>query len=695
MSTTAVREIYQTFGDDISRWIKRDCKDELGKLSQLYPDQKTTFVVDWSAFYAFNTDLADDAVTNASVLRQVINSCVKDVAPQNALVDRKEESPSGDMEVVRGEQLRVAFENVRDESTVSELIRGERIGELVTLRGKCVKATDTRPKLTVAALRCQNCGTISRVDQPTHGSNSPNTCSACETRGVEWEPELSESQWVHHQLVRIKHEPGETDSDSHIDVHLTGDSAGSLSGGESVDIVGVLEDIWPEGLDTGTPDYILEADTVRKHESDFESIDVMGYKERVQELASGEEGDPYELLKQSIAPGIHGGETMNRIKLSLACQLFGAPRIENADGTGFRGDIHQLLVGGPGTGKSSLMDAVAEYSPKVATISGKNASKAGVTAAAVRDDFGDTEWSIEAGAFVQANKGLCIVDELDKVEGDVLSSLHSALERQQLSIAKAGITADLQCQTSLLGAANPTHERFVDEQNIIDQIPVGSAMRTRLDAVFVLRDPVDEESDTMKVKSMLNSIASGDNVKAVNFDDADRIDPPLTTDEIQAWVAYSRQHHEVAFDMDVLKERIKDYYLRIREQSADTGAPVNIRKVGSILRYSIASARIRQGDRVTDEDIDRAIGIVSTSLAQIGMTDDGRLSDDSGVQRQVNQASRKEQIKQALDPVEAMTPAEVAEHVNCPESTVRDELETMAVGGDVLRPRTGEYRSIE
>jgi replicative DNA helicase Mcm len=686
--------IYNELGDELTEWLERECNQELSKLCEGYPDDKRTVYVDWGDLWMHNMDVAEDAREATTTVKEALRRCVVDATPGQSLIDARDAGPQNDR-VVRGQKVQIKFTNVGDPKTVTELIRGDQIGELVTLRGKCTKASDTRPKPTDAALRCDNCGIITEMHQPIHGHATPNQCQSCESTRTTWTPELSQSDWSYHQLVRIKHEPGESESDSYIDVHILGEQAGALNGGESVDITGELKDIWPDGIESDTPEFILVADHVRKHESDFESIDVGDHAERVRELASGEDGSPYQLLIDSIAPTIYGEEMMDRIKLACALQLFGAPRVENDDGTAFRGDIHQLLVGAPGTGKSSILDAVANYSPKVARISGKNASKAGVTAAAVRDDFGDTEWSIEAGAFVQANKGICIVDELDKVNPEVLSSLHSALERQQLSIAKAGINAELQCQTALAGAANPEHERFVGEERTVEQIPVGTAMRNRLDAVFVLRDTVDEDLDREKVTTMVNGIASSDSIQTENFDDRDEITTPLTAEEIRVWVAYARQHHEVTFDMDVLRERITDYYLSLRQQSEASGAPVGLRKVGSILRYAIASARIRLGERVTDEDIERAKDIVGASLAQIGLTDEGELSVDAEVANTVAQADRIASVKDALrNADEPLTPAQVGERLGIDEDKAEQQLESLARDGRAMCPQTGVYRLV-
>jgi len=117
-------------------------------------------------------------------------------------------------------------------------------------------------------------------------------------------------------------------------------------------------------------------------------------------------------------------------------------------------------MGDPGCGKSTTSQAVDELTPRSTYASGKGATAAGVTVAAVADDFGDTEWGLEAAALVLADGGVACIDEIDKVKDNAVSSLHDALESQNVRVNKAGINATLNSRTALLAAGNPKEGRF-------------------------------------------------------------------------------------------------------------------------------------------------------------------------------------------------------------------------------------------
>jgi replicative DNA helicase Mcm len=94
-----------------------------------------------------------------------------------------------------------------------------------------------------------------------------------------------------------------------------------------------------------------------------------------------------------------------------------------------------LLVGDPGTGKSALISYIQNLAPRSVYTSGKGSSAAGLTASAVKDDFGEgNQWSLEAGALVLADKGIAAVDELDKMAESDQSAMHEGLEQQQISV---------------------------------------------------------------------------------------------------------------------------------------------------------------------------------------------------------------------------------------------------------------------
>ena len=90
-------------------------------------------------------------------------------------------------------------------------------------------------------------------------------------------------------------------------------------------------------------------------------------------------------------------------------------------------DTHTYLGNGVVSHNSQMISYVENIAPRSVYTSGKGSSAAGLTAAAVRDDFGDgQQWSLEAGALVLADKGIAAVDELDKMDcvtGDTLVTL--------------------------------------------------------------------------------------------------------------------------------------------------------------------------------------------------------------------------------------------------------------------------------
>lgn len=79
-----------------------------------------------------------------------------------------------------------------------------------------------------------------------------------------------------------------------------------------------------------------------------------------------------------------------------------------------RGDINVLLCGDPGTAKSQFLKYVEKVAPRVVFTTGQGASAVGLTAYVRRSPI-SKEWTLEAGALVLADHGICLIDEFDKV----------------------------------------------------------------------------------------------------------------------------------------------------------------------------------------------------------------------------------------------------------------------------------------
>lgn len=215
-----------------------------------------------------------------------------------------------------------------------------------------------------------------------------------------------------------------------------------------------------------------------------------------------QQGNVYSRLASSIAPEIWGHEDIKKV---LLLQMVGGTGLNLHDGLKIRGDVHICLMGDPGVAKSQLLKHIGHVSPRAVYTTGappaplcrvllsqklsegceqrraragKGSSGVGLTAAVQRDPT-TSEFVLEGGALVLADRGICAIDEFDKMDEGDRTAIHEVMEQQTVSIAKAGIMTTLNTRTAVLAAANPAWGRYDTRRSPAENIALPAALLSR------------------------------------------------------------------------------------------------------------------------------------------------------------------------------------------------------------------------
>ena len=147
---------------------------------------------------------------------------------------------------------------------------------------------------------------------------------------------------------------------------------------------------------------------------------------------------------------------------------------------------------------------ICSFLPRAVYTSGKASSAAGLTAAVVKDEeTGD--FTIEAGALMLADNGICAIDEFDKMNDADRTSIHEAMEQQSISISKAGIVTTLQARCAVIAAANPIRGRYNPTIPFQQNVELTEPILSRFDVLCVVKDSVDPVADELLAKFVVGS----------------------------------------------------------------------------------------------------------------------------------------------------------------------------------------------
>ncbi len=589
--------------------------------------------------------------------------------------------------------FRIRFHNLpQSQHVMIRDIRSKHINTFVFIDGLIRQKSDVRPQVTSARFECPVCGNIMNVLQLEGTFKEPTRCG-CGRKGkfVMLDKELVDAQGIVLEEVSENLEGGE--QPKRINVLLKDDlvsplSEKRISPGSKVEVVGIIKEvpiISRSGAKSTRFDLMIDTNYIKPTEDTFYQVEISEEDEKeILEIANDPKG--YDKLVNSIAPSIYGYE---KVKEALLLQLMGGVRKVRMDNVVSRGDMHILLVGDPGSGKSALLKRITQIAPKGRYVSGKGVSAAGITAAVVRDEFLHG-WALEAGAMVLSSDGLVCVDELDKMSSEDRSAMHEALENQTVSISKANIQATLIARTTVLAAANPKFGRFDPYAVIADQIDLPPTLINRFDLIFPIKDLPEETRDERMAKHILTLHQRPD----IN-------EPEIPTGILRKYIAYARQRVSPKLTDGALEE-IKEFYLKMRKSGGEgeiKTIPISARQLEALVRLSEASAKSRLDDKVTRKDAKKAIELLDYCLMQVGFDRETGKIDIDRIATGVGATQRSHILilKDIIGELETKLGKTIpindvvveAKNRGLDEDKVEEALERLKRSGDVFEPRRG------
>eukprot|EP00897_Mesotaenium_endlicherianum_P006340 jgi/Mesen1/5734/ME000029S05042 len=335
-----------------------------------------------------------------------------------------------------------------------------------------------------------------------------------------------------------------------------------------------------------------------------------------------------------------------------------------------RGDIHILVVGDPGLGKSQLLKSAASVAPRGVYVCGNSATSVGLTVAVMRDAAtGDYAFEAAAGekgkqpptpllakqSFLalgsenlqqegDENRPLTQRLKLDKDADAGFEALPPGLLRKYIAYARQHVVPRLSQE------AREVMQKFYlqlrEHSNAADGTPITARQLESLVRLAEARARLELRTEITRQDALLHAGARGGGAAAgekgkqpptpllakqsflalgsenlqqegdenrpltqrLKLDkDADAGFEALPPGLLRKYIAYARQHVVPRLSQEA-REVMQKFYLQLREHSnAADGTPITARQLESLVRLAEARARLELRTEITRQDALRLV----------------------------------------------------------------------------------------
>ena len=528
------------------------------------------FVIDFDKLYDLDMDIAFNLVSEPKKFFDNARNYIRPVTLSDGTLVVKE----------------IQVKNLVQTTPIRN-IKSEHINKMLQLESMVTTTSIPYSVITKAVFECPKCLNEITVEQDGFDLRVPVKCSCNNKRNFLLLHEKCDYDDM--QLIMLQERPEELPAGEipePLFCYLKGDLIRSASPGDRATITGLVS-TQPTKKKMSF-DRIFNANYVETHNKDNSEYEFT--EEHVAEFIKiSEMNDLDDVLINSYAPHIFG---WRHVKQAHLYALTGSPPMVDDNAT-IRGDIHVLMVGDAGVSKSQLLKFDQLLANRSVFTSGRGASGVGLTASLVKIN---DRFMLVPGSMALADKGICLIDEGEKMNEVDMEAIHTPLEDQIIRIDKADIHTTLNSRCSVVMACNPNTGKYVQGKPLRENIDFKDTLLSRFDLIFVMIDMKNEDID--------DSIADA----ILGLGEAEKT-PPLNIATLKNYIQYSKRFKPTISKKDKLY--IKKLFLEKRVDEEATWRHLN-----SIQRISKARARSHLREEVSTEDIDVAYKLLRISIEE-------------------------------------------------------------------------------
>ena len=311
------------------------------------------------------------------------------------------------------------------------------------------------------------------------------------------------------------------------------------------------------------------------------------------------------ILQKSFAPEIWGEDLS---KLCVMLSILGGTSVGR-----LRGELHCLLIGDPGTGKSKILEFVPLILPRSGFAVGGTLTGSGITV--TLDTLPNRTKMPRAGIVPQCTGSVAVIDELNQVEKEDLGKLYESMASGKIHYNKAGFDLELLAETAILAGANPKRYRYDFDDSIVDNINLPAPLLERFSLLvnMLSKKPIHEQQQKSAHIFEIRRHGVDAYIAKNNL---------LKVEDLSALLNAARSlNPELTLEAEKV---INEFYIMMLGIDQKEGSiEINTRFEESVIRVATAYAKLHFSDKVTAEHAMLAIEIIKACLRTFQMNTEG------------------------------------------------------------------------